>query len=219
MDIYIDSANVEEIKASLWFPIRGITTNPTIVAKEKRPFRELLENLVSLGLPEIHTQILGLSTEEIVAEAKLLMGIAPKQIIPKIPVNSSGLGAIRILASEGYPSTATGIYTVSQGVLAARAGASFLAPYVNRIDRLGGSGAEVACQIKCALEQYDLPAQVIAASLKSSYQLQTLIEGGVDSITITGDFLTEVVTHGETEEAVRVFRSNWKSVYKDLSLQ
>ena len=219
MDIYIDSANVAEIESALWFPIRGITTNPTIVSRENRPFKELLQELVGLGLDEVHTQILGVTTEEIVAEAKMLVEIAPEQIIPKIPVNPAGLGAIKELSTQGYRTTATAIYTVAQGVLAARAGAHFLAPYVNRIDGLGGSGADVTCQMKWALEQYDLATKIIAASVKTAHQLQVLLEGGVDSVTITGGFLQEAVTHGETEQAIVTFRNNWKRVYKSLSLE
>ncbi|NMA60498.1 MAG: hypothetical protein GX956_01285 [Firmicutes bacterium] len=218
MDIYIDSANVGEIESALWFPIRGITTNPTIVSRENQAFKELLQELVGLGLDEVHTQVLGTTTPEIVVEAQMLVEIAPEQIIPKIPVNPAGLGAIKELSAEGYRTTATAIFTVSQGVLAARAGAHFLAPYVNRIDGLGGSGAEVTCQMKWALEQYDLPTKIIAASVKSAHQLQILLEGGVDSVTITGEFLHQVVTHGETEQAIATFLKNWGQTYETLDL-
>jgi fructose-6-phosphate aldolase 2 len=218
MDIYIDSANVAEIKSALWFPIRGITTNPTIVARERKPFIALFQELLDLGLAEIHAQVLGTTAVEIVKEAEVLVDLAPDRIIPKIPVNPAGLGAIMELADQGYRTTATGIYTVAQGVLAARAGAKFLAPYINRIDGVGGSGCSVASQMKEALTQYNLPTQIIAASVKTTNQLQDLMVGGVDSVTITGEFLHQVVTHGETEQAIATFLKHWGKTYETLTL-
>lgn len=213
MDFYLDSANLDEICSVSWFPIRGVTTNPTIVAKENRPFLSLMEELIDLKLLQIHAQVLADTTEEMVEEAKMLIRLSPGTIIPKIPVTPAGIHAIWRLAQDGYKITATGVFTVGQGLAAAKSGAQYIAPYINRIDQTGQSGVSMACELKAALETYNLPATILAASVKTLYQLKGLIEGGIQGITVQADFLNQVVYHPLTEQAVEGFTQDWLKTF------
>lgn len=218
MDFYLDSANLQEIRSASWFPIRGVTTNPTIVAKEKRAFLSLMEELIDLKLPQIHAQVLADNAEEMVEEAKMLIRLSPGTVIPKIPVTPAGIQAIWRLTQEGFRTTATGVFTVSQGLIAARSGAQYIAPYINRIDQVGQSGVDMACELKKALEAYNMPANILAASVKTPHQFKGLMAGGIHGVTVQADFLRKAVYHPLTEQAVDGFTQSWLKTFTSKAL-
>ena len=218
MEIYLDSANLEEIRSFLWFPLKGVTTNPTFVAKAGVPLFDLIDEILSLGIPELHCQVLGESTGQIVREGKMLAVRAPGKVFPKIPVSKGGIEAIRLLAQEGIKTTATAVYTVTQGLVAAKSGASFIAPYVNRLDAMEQSGVEMATELSMVLDHYGLDSQVLAASVKTTEQLKGLMLGGVHTATIGGDLLEQTIRHPLTDASIKQFADNWLSVFQSADV-
>ena len=146
MIFMLDTANIAAIKKAVdLYPIEGVTTNPSIIAKEKRPLKEILLDIREIIGDErmLHAQVMGKDAETMLKEARALRSIDP-EIIIKVPVTPQGIKAMKLIHEEGYRITATAILTPQQALMAAKAGAEFLAPYVNRLDNICGDGVAVA---------------------------------------------------------------------------
>lgn len=170
MKLYIDSADVKQIsRINEFYPIAGVTTNPSIIVKEKRPYIELLQEIREIigAEKELFVQVMGESAEEMVEEAKFIIHQVSGKVVVKIPVTEEGLKSIKLLAADNIPTLATKIYTSFQALLAAMAGAKYVAPYVNRIDNLTGSGVNVVSEIAKLFTAYRLPTEILAASFKN----------------------------------------------------
>lgn len=219
MQFYADTANLQQIKELLeWFPIDGITSNPTLVSREKRQYLNLVNDLLEVVPGLVHCQVLATSCEGIVSESERLRSINPERIIPKIPVTQQGLAAIRDLAKQGIPTTATAIVTVSQGVMAAKCGASYLAPYVNRVDTIEQSGTAMVIELQQALAKYSLESKVLAASIKTTQQLKELILSGIYGVTIHPALFEQALSHPLTDQAIASFQADWLTVFDQLNL-
>ncbi|HHW62123.1 MAG TPA: fructose-6-phosphate aldolase, partial [Syntrophomonadaceae bacterium] len=166
MRIFIDSANVEEIKElnSMGF-LEGVTTNPSLVAKEKRDYKEVLQEICSIVNGPISAEVLALEYEGMITEAKELAAIHPNIVI-KIPLTESGLKAIHTLHQEGIKTNATLIFSANQALLAARAGAAYVSPFLGRVDDIGNDGLILLEDIMDVFDQYLLETEVIAASIR-----------------------------------------------------
>lgn len=219
MEFYADIADVVQIKElQKWLPLDGVTTNPTIVAREKKELFTLIAELLEVCQGTVHVQTLAYSTEEIVAEAKELVAVEPARIIPKIPVTQAGLGAVMRLSQEGIRTTVTGIVTVAQGLLAAKAGATYVAPYVNWVDNIERSGTEVVGELLAALKSYGLQSKVLAASVKSARQFRELVCLGTHAVTMPPETYALVLDHPLTQEALQRFESNWMRAFAEYKL-
>jgi len=219
MEFFADIADVAQIKeVQSWLPLDGVTTNPTIVAREKKELFKLVEELLAACRGLVHVQTLAHSTEEIVAEAKRLLAVDPKRIIPKIPVTQAGLGAVLRLSEEGIRTTVTGVVTVAQGLLAAKAGATYVAPYVNWVDNIEHSGAEVVAELLEAFAAFDLEAKVLAASVKNSRQFRDLVALGCHAVTMPPETYAMVLDHPLTERALEAFENNWMRTFAEYKL-
>lgn len=219
MEFFADIADVAQIrKLQTWLTLDGITTNPTIVAREKKELFPLLEELLEACGGTVHVQTLAHSTEGIVAEAKQLVEVEPTRIFPKIPVTQAGLGAVRQLSSEGIRTTVTGVVTVAQGVFAAKAGAAYVAPYVNWVDNIEHSGTEVVAELLNAFDAYCFSTKVLAASVKSARQFRELVCLGTHAITIPPETFETVLEHPLTERAIRNFEENWNATFAEYKL-
>ena len=170
MLILIDHANVDSIKKTLeYLPIDGVTTNPTILYREGKEPLEVLHAIKSV-LPDgaqLHVQIVSQRADDMVAEARALRGEIGGNLFIKLPVTHEGFAAIPRIVREGMQVTATGIHSSMQGFMAAKAGARYVAPYVNRMDNYGIDGVRVASEIHRTLRTYDLKADVLAALIKN----------------------------------------------------
>lgn len=221
MKFYIDSANLQQIKeVAAFFPIAGVTTNPSIVVKEKQPFISLLQEIRAVVGKEkkLFAQVIGSTEEEIIADALLLREKADHELIVKIPVTQEGIGAIKRLALQGIPTLATAVYTPMQAIVAAQAGASYVAPYVNRIDQLAGNGVQVAAEITAMLKQHELPCEVVAASFKNVQQIQQICLAGAHNITAAPEVLKALVNHPSTQQDVEAFQEEWTNFYHQNKL-
>ena len=190
MLILIDHANVDSIAKTLeYLPIDGVTTNPTILYREGKEPLEVLHAIKSV-LPDgaqLHVQIVSQRADDMVAEARALRGEIGGNLFIKLPVTQV---------------TATGIHSSMQGFMAAKAGARYVAPYVNRMDNYGIDGVRVASEIHRTLRTYDLKADVLAASFKNSEQVLELVRQGVGAITAAPDVLAALIKNPATDAAI-----------------
>ncbi|MFK2825984.1 fructose-6-phosphate aldolase [Bacillus sp. B190/17] len=221
MLLVIDSANVEEIKELVeYYPVDGVTTNPSIIVKEKKGFVELLGEIrEAIGNErELFVQTLTFKAEEMVEEAKHIRETVQGNVVIKIPVTHEGIKAIKALKAEGIRTMATTIYTPLQGYLAAKAGASYVTPYVNRIDNLAGNGVNVVKEMIQMLEKHQLNSQVLAASFKNVQQVHDVCLYGVHGVTAAPAIIKDFLAHPATEANVKVFSEDWQKAYGEKSV-
>lgn len=216
MFLLIDTANLDEIsKAMEVFPLAGVTTCPTIIVKEKRPFWDILRDIRQLIGPEkmLHAQVMGRTADEIVADAEALRERNPGNFFVKVPVSLEGLKAMPRLAKAGIPFTATTIHSVSQAIIAAEHGASFLAPYINHVDDANESGADLVRQVVEYTESRHLPAKILAASFRNVRQILEVLAAGAHTVTLSPDLVWKLAGNSMTDTAVAKFRKAWDDFY------
>ena len=214
MKLIIDDANLDAIKELYeYFPIDGVTTNPTILAKEgKNPYEVLMAIRDFIGPDaELHVQVVGRDAETMYEEAHMIRKRLGEKTFIKVPVTREGLKAIKILKKHNFPVTATAIYTHMQAFLAGKAGADYAAPYVNRIDNLGVDGIREAKEIHDMFRNYGFKTEVLAASFKNSQQALELTKHGVGAATISPDVIEGLVAIDAVYHAVDVFTRDFES--------
>ena len=215
MELIIDSSNIEQIKElNDLLTITGVTTNPTILTKSGREAMDVVKDLCEV-LSEDHLlfiQTVQTSFEGIMEEAKMISSIRNKNMYVKIPVTHEGLRAIMECKKLGIHTLATAIYTADQAFLAAMNGAEYLAPYTNRMCNYGDGVQDVKDLIEM-LRVNHMPAKVIAASFKNTYQVHELIKAGIQAVTVPCDVLYQMIDHPGTKIAVGEFSVNWQRAY------
>lgn len=220
--IYIlDTANLEAIKhCNEFYPLSGVTTNPTIISKEKTDFWPLLAKIREIIGPEkmLHVQTTAEKAEDIVAEAKLLKERIGGNFYVKIPIGEEGLKATMMLKKIGIPVTVTAIFTPAQALMAAMAGASFVAPYANRLDNILGDGCAVVAETVELLKNYGSSCKVLAASFKNAEQVHKCEMAGCHSVTVSDGILKTLLTHPMTDAAIADFEKDWKGVYGEKTI-
>ncbi|MBW6410517.1 fructose-6-phosphate aldolase [Clostridium weizhouense] len=220
--IYIlDTANLQEIKRAYeYYPMEGVTTNPSIISKEKENFIKRLKDIRKIIGKEsmLHAQVLAVTAEEMINEAKYIVNEIGGNIYIKIPVTPEGIKAIKILSKDGVKITATAIFTAQQALIASKAGADFVAPYVNRIDNISGNGVEVVGDIVELLELNNLTTKVLAASFKNVQQVNEVSLRGCQSVTVGSDIMDKLIEHALTELSVKQFINDWKNAYNKTTV-
>lgn len=215
MKFLIDDANIERIKALYnYYPIDGVTTNPSILAKYgKPPYEALLAIREFIGnKAELHAQVVSTTAEAMVEEGRKIERILGNNTYIKIPTVPEGLKAMQILRGEGYHVTATAIYTPMQAYLAAKAGAEYAAPYVNRIDNLGGDGVTSTKKMHDIYTRNNLQTRILAAGFKNSQQVQELCEYGVGCLTIASDVIENLIKNANVTMAVNDFVADFEAL-------
>lgn len=215
MKLFIDDANVENIKRLMdIYPIDGVTTNPKILAKiEKDPRETLTEIRQIIGKSAmLFVQVLPLKAEEMVKDAEYIMTLCGQNTVVKIPSIPEGFKAIRMLEKEGISTCGTVVYTPMQALLAAKAGASYVAPYVSRIDEMGFSGIDVVKEIQNILDIHNIDCEVLAASFRDCQQLLELYSYGIASITATPEMIESLAKNVEVDEMIRLFASSFEKL-------
>lgn len=220
--IYIlDTADIEAIRhCNEFYPLAGVTTNPSIISKENTDFWKLVKEIRSIIGEEkmLHVQTVQTKADKIVEEAKLMKKELGGELFVKIPIGEEGLKATMELKKLGIGVTMTAIFTPAQALIAAKAGASFVAPYVNRLDNIIGDGTEVVAQIVELLENYDLDCKVLAASFKNAEQVHKCALYGCHSVTVSADIMKTLISHPMTDAAIDGFEKDWKRVYGDKTI-
>lgn len=220
--IYIlDTADLAAIKhCNEFYPLAGVTTNPSIISKENTEFWGLVKEIRSIiGKDKmLHVQTVQTEASKMVEEAKLLKKELGGDFYVKIPIGEEGLKATKELKKLGIGVTMTAIFTPAQALIAAKAGASFVAPYVNRLDNILGDGTDVVAQIVEQLEIYGLDCKVLAASFKNAEQVHKCALAGCHSVTVTADVLKSLITHPMTDAAIEGFEKDWNKAFGDKTI-
>lgn len=215
MKILIDDADIIKIKEIYeYYPVDGVTTNPSILVKNGGNPKEVLKMIRSfIGKEaELHVQVVSQNAEAMIEEAKCIRNALGEKTYIKIPVIPEGLKAIKKLSAEGYLITATAIYTPMQAFLAAKAGADFAAPYVNRIDNLGADGAETTKNIHDMFVKNNYKTEVLAASFKNIRQVSELCRYGIGGITVATDLMKKFLQNDSVIAAVDAFCADFEEL-------
>ncbi|MCY1723581.1 fructose-6-phosphate aldolase [Prolixibacteraceae bacterium Z1-6] len=216
--IYLaDTADIEALKKLYsFFPLEGVTTNPTILKQSGLKLSKAIAEVINIvGKGMIHVQVLSNRAEEMVAEAKKYKEYFDlgNNYYAKIPVSVEGYKAMQILKDAGINVTATAIFTQQQALVASRAGADFVAPYVSRLDNISSHGIEVVADIVTNTVEFDLPTRVLAASFKTVDQIHRVSMVGAHSATIGPDLLMQLVAHPMTDISITQFEVDGKDLY------
>ena len=212
----LDTANTSQIKRAFdLYPIAGVTTNPTLIAREKVDFMEVLHEIRRLIGSEsmLHVQAIARTAPEIINEAEYLNEKIGGNLYIKIPVLPEGIKAIKQLKSRGFKITATAVFTPQQALMASVAGADFVAPYVNRLDNICGDGVNVVAEIVALLNTYHLSAKVLSASFKNPEQVHKVSLAGSHAVTASLEIIELLLKHPFTDSSVDQFIHDWEGVY------
>jgi transaldolase len=211
LDIFIDTANLDEIREIKdWGILDGVTTNPSLIAKEGDiDFEDVIKEITEMVPGPISAEVISLETDGMVKEGRKLAAIADNVVI-KIPMIPEGLAAVKILSSEGIKTNVTLVFSPQQALLAAKAGASFVSPFVGRLDDIGQDGMQVVRDIVEIFNWYDIDSRVIAASIRGPQHVLMAAKAGSDIATIPYAVLKKMVKHPKTDEGIEKFIADWK---------
>jgi len=214
MKIFLDTANLEEIKkAQEWLSVDGITTNPTLLAREKKPAKELLKEIASIVSGPVSAEVISLDTDGMINEALALAGIA-QNIVVKVPLTKAGLAAVKILYTKKIKSNMTLCFSASQALLAAKAGADFVSPFIGRLDDISAPGMELIKQIKTIYQNYGFKTQVIVASVRHPLHVLEAALIGADIATVPFLVLEQLVKHPLTDTGIQKFLEDYQKIPK-----
>lgn len=216
MRLYIDSANTDQItRLNKYYPISGVTANPSILVKEGKPYLEVVKEIRSIigENKELFVQAIGETAEEIVEEARFVTREISGNVVVKIPVTEEGIRAMQLLKEENIPTLATTVYTAFQALIAAMAGAKYVAPYVNRIDNLTGNGVRVVEEIAQLFKIYNLPCEILAASFKNLQQVHDVCLAGSETVTVAPKIIGKMIAFPTTPTDVNDFKNQWTTLY------
>jgi len=213
VQIFLDTANIDHIRhAAKLGIISGVTTNPTLVAREESvDFKEAILEICSIVSGPISVEVLSLEPETMIAEARQLSSWAPN-IVVKIPVSEAGLEAISALSKEGVKTNFTLCFSVNQALLGAIVGATYVSPFVGRLDDIGHQGMEVVSDTVELFDYYDIPTQVIAASLRHPQHVIAAARAGAHVATVPYNVLMQMIRHPLTDIGISRFAEDWKRV-------
>lgn len=222
MEYMFDTANIELIKeCSKIFPITGVTSNPSIIKKEGKidffnHFRKIRE---IIGMDKtLHIQVVAQDCEGMIKEAKVILENVDNKVCIKVPVNSEGLKAMRILKAEGVSITATAIYTTAQGLLAMEAGADFIAPYFNRMENMDIDPRKVIKTFADMIEKYNYSTKILAASFKNIGQVNDAFACGAQTATLAPEILQDALKMPAIQKAIDDFTTDWEAIFGKVSI-
>ncbi len=217
MKFFLDTANVEEIRRVAELGLcDGVTTNPTLIGKEGRPFEEVIKDICSFVDGPVSAEVTGESAEEMVTEARKLAKWADNVVI-KIPMTEEGLRAIHTLSKEGIKTNCTLIFSVAQGLMACKAGATFISPFMGRIDDIGEDGLELVDSLRQVIDNYGFNTEIIAASVRTIKHVEICAEIGADIATIPGTLFPKLWSHPLTDKGIEGFNKDWASYLEGLN--
>ncbi len=214
MKFFIDTANIDEIKqANDLGMVDGVTTNPTLVSKEGREFTGLIKEICGIVDGPVNAEVVSVDAEGMIREGKDLAGIADN-IVVKIPLIEQGLKAVKILTSEGIKTNVTLCFSPVQALMAAKAGAAYISPFVGRLDDISSRGMEVVEQIMAIYENYGYETEIIVASIRSPVHVLEAALMGADIATIPFKVIRQLIKHPLTNIGLESFLSDWKKQTK-----
>lgn len=214
MKIFIDTANVDEIiSANDMGVICGVTTNPSLIAKEGRDFKEVIKEITTIVDGPISAEVISLKHEEMIDEGIELSKIHPNIVI-KIPMTIEGLKAVNVLSSKGIKTNVTLVFSTAQALLAARAGATYVSPFIGRVDDIGSKGIELIKEIASVLKIHDIGTEIIAASVRNPIHSIEAALAGAHIATIPYNVLVQMSKNPLTDIGIEKFLSDWNNSIK-----
>ncbi|WP_339251973.1 fructose-6-phosphate aldolase [Sporosarcina sp. FSL W8-0480] len=211
MQFFIDTANFEEIKeAHSWGILSGVTTNPSLVAKENISFHDRLREITSLVSGSVSAEVIALDAEGMIQEGRELAKIAPN-ITVKLPMTPEGLKACSVFAQEGIKTNVTLIFSANQALLAARAGATYVSPFLGRLDDIGQEGIQLISTIADIFTIHDLDTQIIAASIRGPQHITDAALAGAHIATTPFKVLKQLFNHPLTDQGIQQFLNDWEA--------
>lgn len=212
VQLYLDTASVADIReVASWGVLAGVTTNPTLVAKEGRPFTAVLEEICEIVKGPVSAEAVSEDADGIVREARELSRVAPNVVV-KVPITVEGLKAVSRVAREGIRTNVTLVFSPLQALLAARAGASFVSPFVGRLDDIGQAGMDVVRETVDIFEIHGIETQVIAASIRHPIHVLEAAKAGAHIATVPFGVLKAMVQHPMTDRGIERFLADWAKV-------
>ncbi|MGI6226778.1 MAG: fructose-6-phosphate aldolase [Peptococcales bacterium] len=212
MKLFLDTANVDEIKKAVELGvICGVTTNPTLIAREGRNFHEVITEIAGIIDGPISAEVVGITKEEMIKEAQELVKIH-KNIVVKIPLVPEGLKAIKVLSTKGIKTNATLIFTANQAILAANAGATYVSPFIGRLDDFSYNGIDLIEDVCQVFANYTYETEIIAASVRHPVHALQVAKLGVDIATVPYKLLLQMAKHPMTDLGLESFLKDWEQV-------
>lgn len=214
MKIFIDTANIDEIKkANEWGVIDGVTTNPTLVAREGKDFRTVIDEILGIVDGPISVEVISTDAEGMVREA-LETSQWSENVVVKVPMIPEGLKAIKILSDKGIKTNATLIFSVNQALLAAKAGATYASPFIGRLDDIGQDGMQMVRDLVGIYNLYDIKTEIIVASIRSPMHVTESAKAGAHVATIPFGVIEKMFKHPLTDSGLEGFLSDWEKSHK-----
>lgn len=214
MKIFMDTANVDEIAEFVdWGVVYGVTTNPSLIAKSGRTQAEVIPEIAKLVAGPVSAEVISTDCGGMVAEARKLVKIADN-IVVKIPCIAEGLKAVKILSAEGIKTNVTLVFSMSQALLAARAGATYVSPFVGRLDDIGEDGVQLVEHIVKVFKLYGIETQVIAASIRNLEHVDKVMLTGCQIATIPTKVLSQMIKHQLTDKGLAQFMADYENSKK-----
>lgn len=221
MKFYIDSANIELIKTLCdSYPIEGVTTNPTIIAKENGDYAKIINGIRKIIGEErlLFVQVGGIEGNVRIEEAERIREFAGEKLSIKVPSTENGLKVTSELKRRGFNVTQTAVFSLGQALLSASAGADYVAPYVNRFIRYNGDGIGLVKDISETFKSRGIGTQILAASFGSAGQICDVIKAGADNVTIPPELFKPLISHMMTDDAIEKFDNAWSDVYGEKQI-
>lgn len=215
MKFFVDTANVEDIKkANDMGVICGVTTNPSLIAKEGRDFNEVIKEITTIVDGPISGEVKATTTqaEDMIAEGRAIAAIHPNMVV-KIPMTTEGLKAVKVLAAEGIKTNVTLIFTAAQALLAARAGATYVSPFLGRLDDISSTGVTLIEEIVQIFDNYDLDTEIICASVRNPIHVIDCALAGADIATVPYKVIEQMTKHPLTDQGIEKFKADYEAVF------
>ena len=214
MKIFMDTANVDEIKQYVdWGVVYGVTTNPSLIAKSGRTQAQVIPEIAALVSGPVSAEVISTECAGMVEEARKLAKIAENVVI-KIPCIPEGLKAVKILSAEGIKTNVTLVFSMSQALLAARAGATYVSPFIGRLDDIGENGVQLVDNIVKAFKLYGIETEVIAASIRNLEHVEKVMLTGCHIATIPTKVLAQMINHPLTDKGLAQFMADYQNSLK-----
>ncbi|MBR2020750.1 MAG: fructose-6-phosphate aldolase [Clostridia bacterium] len=221
MKLLLDTANLEDIRYfNTYYPIVGVTTNPTILSKEGGDVLKLLRSIREIigSERQLHVQVTESTYEKIVEEAEAIVAFLGKNTFVKIPATDEGLRAVQTLSAKGYGITVTAVLTAAQALLASNAGAAYVAPYVSRLENICADGVGTVADIAEIFAISGTTTQILAASFKTAKEVLDVAAVGCHTATVGSDVMKKLLQHPTTDTSVAGFASDWKTAFGEKTL-
>jgi transaldolase len=210
MKFFIDTANLEEIKKGVDMGmVDGVTTNPSLIAREDKPFEQILQEIVAVVDGPISAEVVSLEADGMVEEAKVLAAMSDNIVI-KIPMIMEGIKAVKQLTALGINTNVTLVFSAAQALLAAKAGATYVSPFVGRLDDIGSPGMELVAEIMTIFRNYGMTTEVIVASVRSPQHVMDSAAIGADIATIPLKVIEQLAKHPLTDIGIEQFLADWE---------